>query len=561
MIRSKIAKVTEWFGVSLILAMLLFTAMSMFLMAYFSEWYLGLEVLNWLAQCIISVFKQDSLPPYPTVLSTKMYVMTGTLLFSVFTSTWIVWFFRIRNFEDSIFKHIDGPRMLSHRRAKKHYRKAVKRSERTGLLLHPDIRIPGNYEIGNFLIWGMQGAGKSNLIKSLVDQVIKRDEKAVIYDIKGEYTELFLDGNVSLLSPRDDRSVSWVLGQDIVDLGLAEVFAESVISSTATNESFWVDSARVVLIGVIVGLISEGKEWSWQELSVRLFASDEKLSLYLKKHYPPAATLICPNDKTTVSIRSMIATQLSWIRRLGNFQSNSIEQFSISSWLNDSARKSLIVKSDINSPLMSQAMLTAALSILSTYVLSRSDEEAEPIWLIIDELATINKNKSIEHWLAQGRSKGCRAIVGVQLLSQVYSIFGEHDANTLLGLFANVVTFRLAISGEAKNAASKAFGNRRVEYRSESINADGDKSISFPQENISVVTPEEIASLPQANAKDGVAGFLQIGGISAAYRLNWPITKGLQKTAKASVPRKIQTSELQSSQGMRKNRLNRRLAK
>lgn len=514
------------------------------------------KLVIWGKDLLLSAFLSQQAPTAFSLSPTAMFGSLSILILSILIASTIVWKFRVRHFNQTDLFHIRGPRLLRGSKATRHFKRATKREGKRGLFIHPSLQIPVIREVGNFLIWGMQGAGKSNLIKSLIKQILQRKDRVLIYDIKGEYTELFLESSCLLLSPKDERSINWNLGLDITDVGLAEVFAESVISSNITRETFWVDSARVVLIGVIVGLIKTGKPWSWAELSKHLFSRDDELLKWLADTYPQAATLIQPEDKTTASIRSMIATQLSWVKTLAELNQNNSDFFSIRSWLQGASQKTLIVQGDLTSPLMSSALITALLAILTNTVLSRPDSQTESIWLVLDELATLNKSQRLETWLALGRSKGCKTIAGVQLLSQLESIYGREDANTMLGLFGNVVTFKLAPTGDSAEKASGSLGKRRVEYQTATTNEKGEKSYSLHQEEVAIVKSEDLIHLPQPSLRNGIEGFALISGTNAVYRLNWPINSTLKKVAEPFVKRQKRISEPHKGST---NRLNRRV--
>lgn len=514
------------------------------------------KLVVWGKNLLLSAFLLQQAPTVFSVPSTAMFGSLSILILSTLIASIMVWKFRVKQFNQTDLFHIRGPRLLKGSKAAHHFKCATKLEGTRGLFIHPSLQIPLIKEVGNFLIWGMQGAGKSNLIKSFIKQILQRKDSALIYDIKGEYTELFLVDDCLLLSPKDERSINWNLGLDITDIGLAEVFAEAVISSNITKETFWVDSARVVLIGVIVGLIKAGKPWSWAELSKHLFCKDEELLKWLGS-YPQAATFIKPEDKTTASIRSMIATQLSWVKTLAELNQNSGDVFSIGEWLKARAKKTLIVQGDLTSPLMSSALITTLLAILTNKVLSQPDTQTESIWLVLDELSTLNKSKRLETWLALGRSKGCKTIAGVQLLSQIESIYGKEDANTVLGLFGNVVTFKLAPTGDSADKASDSLGKRRVEYQTATTNEKGERSHSLHQEDIAIVKPEDLIHLPQPTLKNGIEGYALISGTNAVYRLNWPINE-YKKVAKAVIkkPTRERTPLVKTE-----NRLNRRVTK
>lgn len=376
----------------------------------------------------------------------------------------------------------------------------------------------------------------------------------LIYDIKGEYTQSFLNEDCLLLSPKDKRSINWNLGKDLSNTGLAQVFAESVIPADSATESFWIESARTVLVGVIVGLSKEYVNWSWCTLEERLFCSDEELSKWLEKYHKQSATLIKPDSKTTLSIRSMLATKLAWLKEMTGYVSNTEPDFSISGWLTRNDKTTLIVQGDLASPLMGKALITALMSVMSSYVLTAEDNEEQKTWLVLDELATLNKSKSFERWLALGRSKGCRTIAGTQLMSQLYSIYGRDDANTILGLFSNVIAFKVAPDKDSASKASATFGQRRVEKTVITINEKGEKSRSFQQEKIPLVAPEDLVHLPQPTLKRGIDGYLLIGGSDAVYKLNWPI--GMYNKVAEAVIKKAPREQTSPVKGT--NRLNRK---
>lgn len=555
-LKTKGKRIAEHAFVIATFSIMLFMLMEVAFLSYFHQWGELVSIKEWFIENLLKEvgFDNNRYINVPEVSDTFLYGSFTASLASIALGILIVWFFRIRNFDWSQYKHLDGPLLLKGRTAAKHFRKKAYGEGDLGLSLHPTIFLPIIREAGNILVWGMQGAGKSNFIKSLVNQLISKRERMLLYDIKGEYTQSFLNEDSLLLSPKDKRSVNWNLGKDLANTGLAQVFAESVIPADSAAESFWVESARTILVGVIVGLSKEYANWSWCALEQRLFCSDEELSSWLEKYHKQAATLIKPDSKTTLSIRSMLATKLAWLKEMTEYVSNTPPDFSISGWLTRNDKTTLIVQGDLASPLMGQALITAFMSVMSSYILTAEDNEEQKTWLVLDELATLNRSKSFERWLALGRSKGCRTIAGTQLMSQLHSIYGRDNANTIIGLFSNVVAFRVAPDDDSASKASAAFGQRRVEKTIISINENGEKSRSFQQEKIPLVTPEDLVHLPQPTLKRGIDGYLLIGGTDAVYKLNWPI--GMYSNVAEAVIRK--TPQAQTSPVKGTNRLNRR---
>ncbi len=419
------------------------------------------------------------------------------------------------------YTHVSGPKNLLGRRAWQHARKYLKVAAKTsGLFIHPKIKINRLYEIGNLFIFGMQGSGKSTIIKSWLKQIMKRQIVALIYDEKREYTEYFFNEHVLLLSPGDTRSVRWELSKDIVDISSARTFANSLITQTS-NEPFWSDSARLVVCGAVVCLLRSGQAWGWAELYELLFRDTSRLQKQLRLHFPEAALFAGGDDRTSASVLGVISSQLSWISYIAETDNPDSTTFSVSSWLDADSPKKLIVQTDSAYRDMSQALFAALFSMVTSRVLNLPDSSTREIWLVLDELAAIPKNAAMEQWLSRGRSKGARTIAGVQSISQLQSIYSEKDAETLLGLFASVVVLRIGAPGASASGASKALGERRVLIKSTSTDINGEKSSTQAESIIPVVSPEEITHLESPD-KIGVHGYLLIAGANAVYKLLWP---------------------------------------
>lgn len=432
--------------------------------------------------------------------------------------------------------HIAGPQKFSGHRAFNHAKRVLNVCKRSAsILVHPKILLSWAFEIGNFLIFGMQGSGKSTIIKFWLRQVMMRNVVALIYDEKGEYTELFFDAKVLLLSPGDTRSVSWDLSADIIDISSARTLADALIQQTS-DEPFWSDSARLIVTGALVCLVKSGNRWGWIDLHSMLFRNMVHLQRQLQLHFPEAAIFADPKDRTSASVLGVISSQMGWLQYVASADSACTTPFSIREWLAAEHPKKLIIQTDPLYRNMSQAIFGAVFSMLTSHVLSLPDSSTRQIWLVLDELAAIPKNNTLEQWLSRGRSKGVRTIAGVQSLSQLQSIYGEKNAETLLGLFATMVVLRIGAPGSAASVASAALGERRVMTTSISTDVNGGNSSTQSEQNLPVVTPEEITHLEAPDAT-GAHGFLSIAGTNAVYKLQWPYPK-LPKIASARISRK-----------------------
>ncbi|BDX04621.1 type IV secretion system DNA-binding domain-containing protein [Planctobacterium marinum] len=437
------------------------------------------------------------------------------------------------------YKHVSGPEILVSRAAIKHANRTLDvTKESKGLLVHPDIAINKQDECGNLFVFGMQGSGKSTIIKSWLSQLMNRSEIVLIYDEKREYTELFLNENVALLSPGDERSVVWDLSADITDVSSARTFANSVIHQTS-NEPFWSDSARLVVAGALMCLVRRGNSWNWGDLHALLFNDSCALQQELKEHFPEAALFADPENKTSASVLAVVSSQLSWIQYLSEVQHSDTQVFSFSSWFSADEPKKLIVQTNPAYRSMSQSLFSAALSMLTNRVLALTDSSRRGIWLVLDELAAIPKNDSIEIWLSRCRSKGARTIAGTQSISQIQSIYGDKSAETILSLFFTVIALRVGAAGQSGAVASQTIGKRRVILTSVTTDSTGRKSETQSEQDMPVVTAEDLIHLSKPDKK-GIKGYLTIAGTNAVYELKWPYPN-LPKLAADFVPAVVST--------------------
>jgi type IV secretory pathway TraG/TraD family ATPase VirD4 len=435
--------------------------------------------------------------------------------------------------------HIRGSRLIKGRfaikHARKHFKKELKKSTCGGLKLHPEITISETQEAGNILATGAQGSGKSTVIKAGLNQLLERGDQAVIYDAKQEYTELFLTKKNFLINPTDKRSICWDIMQDVQTPEQARQIASSLIPDN-TKEPFWSNGAKEILTGCFIILLNKDGTWSWADLKKVLELSFTDLKEQLKWFHPKAAHLIEEDSKTTQGFISIISTELNWIDYVADvWSTQSTKKFSIRRWVNGAYNmQGLIIANDPRYAAISKPLCNVVLAILTDELLSFADSDKIKIWLVLDELADLPKTKYLEKWLSLGRSKGARTLAGTQNISQLQSIYGDKNTETITSLFSNIVALKVGNSAETARKIAENFGKRLVKRATINFDSEGKKSTSFSQGEEYVVRPEELMQLPSADRK-GVKGYLSIQGWEAVYELVWPYFKN-EKVAQAHVP-------------------------
>jgi hypothetical protein len=384
------------------------------------------------------------------------------------------------------------------------------------------VQIPLQRELGNLLVIGQQGSGKSAVLKPLIHQIITRGDRVLIYDEKREYTPLFFGPDTALIAHSDARGVDWDIAADAYTSELAQLIAEQLIATTE-QDPFWAEGARLIFAGCICILnATRPKAWGWPALRDMLALPEAQLLAELAVHAPAAARLVQEKSKTTDGFLMHLTTKLGWVSTLARaWPERGPRAFSITRWLTDeTASKVIIVPNDPRYAAVSGPLCNALLALMTAHSLALPDSDSRRIWFALDELGNLPQCPALLKWLSLGRSKGARTLAGFQSLSQLKELYGEHGAETLLSLFATVIALRCGAVGGSAALAAQSFGERIVE-RQNVTDAQGQRSTNYQRLTEPVVRPEDLTDLPQAN-KAGVHGFLRVAGWQAVYRLVWP---------------------------------------
>ncbi len=457
--------------------------------------------------------------------------------------------------------HLSGPIRLKGKSAEKHAKKKLNQSLQgdpigAGIFLHPSVQISMRQELGNILVYGQQGSGKSTIIKPIINSIRHRDDKVFIYDRKNEYTQLFYDADSLLISPFDMRGVQWDLTNDVRNEQDALLIAECLIEET--EDPLWSTGARLLLTGYQMILLNVKKECSWYSLAGLLSQPEEQILPMLREYYPQAAVFISEKSKTTQGFLVTLMKELHFLRQLrGVWRPSARDMISVRCWVenNSTLPKTLILAHDENSSELSHKICNAMFSLMVSHTLALEDSNDRRIWFCLDELSSLRKNSSLEKWLRLGRSKGARTIVGVQAISQIREIYGNDVTETILNLFSNVIALRMGASGDSAKYASAAFGEHQIERQILSRDDMGRCSVSHQVSYEPLVRPEDLVSLNYSSW--GVSGFMSVQGWGSVYEMQWPFAD-IQIIADAVVKQKnIEGVNPYKEKKIGKNRLRR----
>jgi type IV secretory pathway TraG/TraD family ATPase VirD4 len=418
--------------------------------------------------------------------------------------------------------HIRGRRFLTGKRAVKDanfsQNDAIKS---TGFGVNVgSVKISRQKQLQSFLIMGAQGGGKTVVINSLLSQAIEKNEKTIIFDLtKGDFTRWVPE--FVMLSPTDSRTSHWWLGFDLLDLGDASTFAESMIPPG--DDPFWSSVAQNILISIIIKLQTEkGKNWSWPHLAKLIFESEiEDLKEYSEKFYAPAKDSIADAEsKMTISIIVTLRSFCSPIFRMAVMAVKINKNcFSIVSFLNndESTTRNLIIQGDKKDSALSAALARAIVNLATKHISSLQFEESSKrkIGFFLDELPQAGKLDDIASLLEIGRSKGIYAVLGFQDISQVNQIYGKDEAQKW-GALTGVKIFPKVQGSQSQRFVSDELGEKEIEFKSKSVSIQqgGGKSTStsMQRQTLPVLANSQLESDFGPGKKGVDALLIGIGG-------------------------------------------------
>ncbi|MGS7873624.1 type IV secretion system DNA-binding domain-containing protein [Stenotrophomonas forensis] len=388
--------------------------------------------------------------------------------------------------------HVSGSQLLQGKEAllearRRSLTKKEQADELHALSLHPDWIASKKLWARHMFIYGSVGSGKSVILKHLLEQVVRLDKKAFIYDIKGDFTAIF--ESPVIVCPFDKRSWIWDVGQDVATQTQAAAFSQSIIPSEEGSGAFWASAAQALLEGCVRELqATKGKNWGWADLAALVARPAEPMAKALSLYYPRAAALISnPDSNTTSSCMAVLANGTAVIERLALAwpERKPDCMFSMLDWIKDSyeGRKQVIVQSGPDE-VLARSYISAMINVAVPEIISPSlpdDESGRFLGFFFDELSSVGQLK-IEPLLALGRSKGVVACMAVQDWSQVEKVYGDKTAQAFSGLVGAHIICQLQV-GETREKISRNLGKRTVAWRTH------DDKATVHEESKSVVPP------------------------------------------------------------------------
>ena len=195
-------------------------------------------------------------------------------------------------------------------------------------------------------------------------------------------------------------------------------------------------------------------------------------------------------------------------------------RWSAQSWVN-SGRGFIFITSTPSSRDSLRPLTTLLFDVLLTKLCSRDRRGCRPVWLFLDEVASLDTIPQLPTALTMGRKAQMKIVLGLQNRAQLEMRY-DLEAETIMSQPYTKIILRLSDSRSAEMAA-KCVGDQEAEDQRESRSRGGrhNKSSSTEIRMRPAVMPAEIENWP-----DG-CGILKVPGL--CVKLEFPYIQGKAK--------------------------------
>jgi hypothetical protein len=392
------------------------------------------------------------------------------------------------------------------------------------------IRIPRKKECSHQLLVGATGTGKSQLLVQLINEIQHRGEVAIIYDPDGEFLAQFYDearGDI-ILNPLDTRCPYWSPSEELAANEEALTLAESLFPephNADDKNTFFIRAPRQILARLFEYKPTPQELVGWLttqgEIDKRLKGTEME-EMLAKSAGPQRAGILAALGMALNAFRLLREEEECATRWTAREWSKTRK-----GWIFITSTETTRT---VQLPLISMWLDTILLRLMTK---PPTGTTTTPVWLLIDELASLRRLPSLQPALTRARKYQIKIVIGFQGQSQMQELYGREAAETIMGMPATTVFFRTK-EPQAADWVSRSIGEQEVAREkltySLQTGLTGKKTRNYAIEIKSerAVTASQIEGLPD------LTGYIKVENSITHFRL--PIVPRLPQVP-AFIPR------------------------
>ncbi|MBL0021417.1 MAG: type IV secretion system DNA-binding domain-containing protein [Sphingomonadales bacterium] len=380
---------------------------------------------------------------------------------------------RDRGRKAALDKYIAGTEIVTERQL----RRLTKGATNDQSIRVATVGIPDWLECRHFAFLGTTGAGKTTVLRQMLDIVEARGEPALVYDTSGEFIAHYYRperGDI-ILNPFDARSAYWSPFSEIAHPADADRIARQLVSETGErDDDVWLETSRILVANVLRVLNAEGKTTLPDLLNALQAKTKEEMKVWLAGT-SSARTFEDDADRATGSVLFMLAKasnllQFLW-REPGENGSFAFRDFINGLDKHQGPKPWIFVPRKEDYFEAMKPLLACWLECAASATLGLEPSSSRRLWFFLDELADLPRVDNLTRLLPEGRKFGASVVLTFQAIGQMHRRYGRDSAEALLGC-CNTKLYLQLIDRDTRKWASDNIGDVEVEIRSGSDSFD-----------------------------------------------------------------------------------------
>ena len=369
------------------------------------------------------------------------------------------------------------------------------------------VRMPKGADVAHIILMGSPGTGKSVNYCELLSGIRKSGKRAIVYDVGGEFiSKFYREGKDVILNPLDARGKRWDVWCECSETSDYIQLSESFIPDAPKADPFWTKSARIVFSSLCEKIGKEPEPTTKKLMDALLRISIGEL-MGMVQGTDARSMMSEGAEKMAANIRGVIGSYAQSLR----FLHDDGDRFSIRDWVSkDDDDSWVFISCKADQRALMRPLISAWLDTASNALLSLPSDRDRRVFMLIDELPSLNRLPSLEEFLAEARKYGGCGIIGVQNYSQLIRNYTKEGADSIAGLCSSWVVFRCNDEAAGATWASKNLGSTEALETSEGISYGSNEirdgvNLSRQKRLRPIVLPSEISNLPDLH------GYIRFG--------------------------------------------------
>lgn len=385
----------------------------------------------------------------------------------------------------------------------------------------------------SMLICSAMGGGKTTAIA--VPNLLNWGGSAIVNDLKGELWDLTSNfrrnrgSECYVFAPgeehKDGASFNpffYISQEPKFRLRDLQRISEVLIPFDEKGPSFWVQSARSILVALCLYCLENKKELTLGHI-YDLSKKDDLISFLIEISALGSVEIKqCLSSVLSADEKSQANILSDYINRLNLFGDPIIRAYTSKNTFDLSKMRGHNISVYIKINPVDQERLRPLLTLIWSQFLTemtRSEPNRQDLKVLalMDEFGNLAKLPMLKSGMSYLRSYKVRAIIIVQYLDQIKSVYGQNDCHAFLNCKTKVC-FSLSSYVDAE-FFSKLIGNLTVSVKNRS-NSMGKVSISQNKQSRPLMSPDEILRMPKDKCLILIEGENPVMGKKNFYFIN-----------------------------------------